>query len=146
MKPTALGPDHGGRESPIKTHPGMVVSHNSHADSAGQAARGGNIARDAGRGKVIRETPVHGGMTSRQMALKGMQHGNSTEPDANPSSPLSKIPEGKAHVGQSVPAAFGMRNRDGTSHETNCALGKAILDAAYSCGSPDDRMSRGSKS
>jgi len=143
MKPAPIGPDHGGREPPIKTHPGMVISHASHSAVAGQPARGGNIARDAGRGKNIRPTPVHGGMTERQMALKGMQHGNSTEPDANPSSPLSKIPAGKAFVGQSVPAAFGMKSRGPLTHDANCALGKAILDAAYSAGSPDDRMTKG---
>jgi len=55
-------PDHLGRHTPMALHPATVVSHQSHGLSADQAARHGdkpNIARDAGRGKIVRPVPVH---------------------------------------------------------------------------------------
>jgi hypothetical protein len=105
--------------------PAEVVSHDSHGGGdvvTGHAAPG--IARD-GAPKRVEKVLIHGGMTSRQLALKGMQHGNSTEPDANPSSPLSKEPQGKRLA--PVAVTPGMRSRT-APHDA--ALGTAILDAA----------------
>lgn len=58
-------PDHAGRHTPMALHPATVVSHNSHGLGADQAARHGdrpNIARDVGRGKLVRPVPVAAGM------------------------------------------------------------------------------------
>jgi hypothetical protein len=113
-KPSIFQPDHLGRHTPMALHPATVVSHQSHGLGADQAARHGdrpNIARDGGKGKLVRPTPIHGGMTRRQLALKGMQHANESAPDANPASPLSKEPAGKAFIGRAVGVNPGTRSR-----------------------------------
>src|ERR1700732_766757 len=61
-KTSPMQPDHAGRHTQIAVHPGMVISHNSHGEGADQPARGGNVARDAGRAKIVRPVPVAVGM------------------------------------------------------------------------------------
>ena len=106
--------------------PAEVVSHPSHGlgDHVTGHAVPGNLARD-GAAKHLHPVLVHGGMTERQLALKGMQHANAVAPDANPASPLTKEPQGKNFA--SVKATPGMRSRT-SPHDP--ALGAAILAEA----------------
>jgi len=104
------------------------ISHLSHG--LGDAVRGhthpGNIARD-GAPKRVTPIEVAQGMTRRQQSGFAMGHANASAPDANPASPLAKIPEGKAFVGKPVQAVPGMRSR---TSQHNPALGAAILASA----------------
>jgi hypothetical protein len=106
--------------------PAEVVSHNSHGlgDHATGHAVPGNIARD-GAAKHVHPVMVHGGMTERQLALKGMQHANAVAPDANPESPLTKEAGRKTYA--PVAVSPGMRSRTAPH---NPALGAAILAEA----------------
>lgn len=105
--------------------PSEPVSHDSHGLGDHATGRAGtDIARD-GAAKHVHPIVIHGGMTSRQVALKGMQHANAVAPDANPASPLSKEPQGKRLA--SVQATPGMRSRT-SKHDP--ALGAAILATA----------------
>jgi hypothetical protein len=121
--------------------PAEVVSHASHGggDHVSGHAVPGNIARD-GAPKHVHPILAHGGMTSRQLALKGMQHANAVAPDANPASPLSKEPAGKPFVGKPVPVSPGMRSRTAPH---NPALGAAILAEAFAASSADDCNAHG---
>jgi hypothetical protein len=156
-----FGPDHTGKHATVATHPGMTVSHASHGVVAGDPARHGdkpNIARDAGRGKNVNPTPVHGGMISRSRDT-GIFHMGAdalSRADANPSNPFGAPPAGK--VLTPVKATPGMRNRTtsdalhgdqpGASHARgaarglgdNAELGRQILHEAACAAAPDDRM------
>jgi hypothetical protein len=106
--------------------PAEVVSHNSHGlgDHVTGHAVPGNLARD-GVAKRVEKTLVHGGMTERQLALKGMQHANAVAPDANPQSPLTKEPGRKTFA--PVQAVPGQRSRT-SKHDP--LIGAAILASA----------------
>lgn len=140
-KQSIFQPDHTGKRSTVPVHPGMVVTHASHPIGADMPARHGersNIARDSTVGKHINPTPVHGGMTRRQLTLKGMQHANEVAPDANPASPLSKEPQGKNL--KPVAPAFGQRSRT-APHDP--ALGAAIMNEAMLYADNQTRMAYG---
>jgi hypothetical protein len=167
-KQTKFQPDHSGKHAPVPVHPGMTVSHNSHGVGADTPARHGerpNIARDATRGKHVRVTPVHGGMTrqvqgqpitggghlasaldatSGQVVVPGIPnstpgYGNSGVQSGHP---FAKAPGGKNLA--PVKPSFGMKSQS-ASNADHAALGAAILDAAFSAGSPDDRAAHGRK-
>jgi len=135
----------------VKTHPGMV----SHSDSrehigehltTGGKPKGGTVmvhpgmrtrgqngadalsghhasALDSLSGATV---PAARNMTAPGWGNAGVQSGH----------PLAK-PPGSKNV-KAAPVAFGMKAR-GDIH----AVGAAILDAAFSCGAPDDRMAHG---
>jgi hypothetical protein len=90
----------------------------------GTGHAGNDIARN-GAPKRVEKTLVHGAMTERQMALKGMQHANAVAPDANPASPLTKEP-GRKTFATPMPI-IGQRSRT-SPHDP--ALGQAILATA----------------
>ena len=106
--------------------PTLAVHHDPNEARKGDHGVKGNIARD-GAPKRMHPVSIHNGMTERQQALAGMGHANATAPDANPASPLSKEPQGKAFIGKPVPATPGMRSRT-APHDPN--LGAAILAEA----------------
>jgi hypothetical protein len=123
-KPGLFQPDTLGRRTPAKVH--APVTHLSHSPAAIERhSAPGNIARDAGRGKHVVPVQVHGGMTDRQMALRGMQHANAVAPDANPASPLAKEPPGKRIA--PAPVKPGMRSRT-LPHSP--ALGELVMQEA----------------
>jgi hypothetical protein len=106
--------------------PGLQVHHDPNVARAHDVGVKGNIARD-GAPKRMHPVSVHNGMTDRQQALAGMGHANATAPDANPASPLSKEPQGKAFVGAPIPVKPGMHT-PGRDHDP--MLGAAILAEA----------------
>jgi len=122
----------------------LAVHHDPNEARKGDSGVPGNIARD-GAPKRMHPVSIHRNMTERQQALKGMQHANATAPDANPASPLSKIPEGKSFVGKSVPVSPGMRSRTTGAAFDHAALGRAMLDEAFASSAPDDRWAHGRK-
>jgi hypothetical protein len=88
-----FGVGHDGRPKGVPNAPGMHTPARG-ADAFKGHHVPGNLARN-GAPKNHHDVPVHGGMTARQTALKGMGHANATAPDANPASPVSKEPQGK---------------------------------------------------
>jgi hypothetical protein len=130
------------------------------ADAFKGHAVAGNIARN-GAPKVHADVPVHGGMTRRQVELKGMGHAIGSAPDASAANPLDKTVPGKTFA--PVQAYPGMRSRShdtahggqpGENHTRNVGrgadssardLGARILDEAFAASAPDDRMAHGRK-
>jgi hypothetical protein len=135
-KSTTFQPDRAGLPTPQVQDNVHHVADRTHEF---EAHKGENIARAGGKPKrsVVQ---VHGGMTSRQTALKGMQHANSEAPDANPASPLTKEPGRK--VFKAAAPVIGQRSRT-APHSTG--LGDAILNAAFDASAPDDRSAHGRK-
>jgi hypothetical protein len=114
-----------------KGEPALAVHHDPNEARKGDHGVKGNVARD-GAPKRMHPVSIHNGMTERQQALAGMQHANAVAPDANPASPLSKEPQGKAFIGKSVPVVPGMRSRTNAAHSGTDleTLGKCILAEA----------------
>ena len=106
----------------------MTKSHVSHGlgDAVTGHADKGNIARDGVPKRAHVVVPAYG-MTRRQLDGIAMGHANATAPDANPASPITKEPQGKAFIGKPVAVSPGMRSRT-SQHDT--ALGTAILASA----------------
>ena len=112
--------------------PTLAVHHDPNVARRGDVGVKGHIARD-GAPKRLHPVSLHNGATERQRALAGMGHANATAPDANPASPLSKEPQGKAFVGCGVAAHPGMSNT--SRHDPD--LGRAILAEAMADGDPN---------
>jgi hypothetical protein len=101
---------HDGSTQPEKI--AAPVSHRSHGFAAEVPAKHGgkpNIARDASRGKAVRETPFHGGMhkqSTDKAGLGGQGHavshvvdGATVVVDGGNTNPLSKPPPPKTAHG-----------------------------------------------
>jgi hypothetical protein len=117
-KKSIFGPDHKGRHTPMALHPATVVSHQSHGVTADQAARHGdrpNIARDAGRGKIMRPVPVH----PASHRVSGTAEGApvvttlSAIPIADNPAVNDPTKPGKAFIGRAVGVNPGTRDRSG---------------------------------
>ncbi len=154
---------------PVKLNPAFS-HHASHGLGADTPARHGNrpnIARDATRGKRVHDIKVHGGMVKHtaegNYRALGGDHASAIDalsgasiPAAGTMStpgygnagvqsghPFAKAPGGK-NLGPVKPS-FGMRSRTAAPGTDMHALGGAILNAAFSAGSPDDRAAHGRK-
>jgi hypothetical protein len=148
-------PDHKGRHTPMALHPAAVVSHQSHGLTADQAARHGdkpNIARDAGRGKIVRPVPVH----PASHRVTGTAEGAPTVttlsaiPIADNPAVNDPTKPGKAFIGRAVGVNPGTRDRSNDApnggspfkdpagrhahaqqrHAANIALGRQVLAEA----------------
>jgi len=153
-------PNRQGHHTPVAVHPGMVVSHQSHGNAAAIPAKGGNLARDAGRGKHVGPVAVHGGMSRTTGTNIGAPSTVTLASIPDASSPLAADPtrQGKAFVGKAVPSVPGQRSRTtdapgpGTvaggvsaNHERakgryadHVALGRAIIGEAMASAPSDD--------
>jgi hypothetical protein len=144
-------PDRSGHHTPVAVNPGMVISHQSHGDAAREPARGGNIARDASRGRHVGPVAVHGGMHRTTGTNIGAPSTVTLDNIPDASNPLAADPTraGKSFMGKAVPPVPGQRSRntdgptglvrDGISadHERgkgryadHVALGRAIIGEA----------------
>jgi hypothetical protein len=87
----------------------------------------GNVARADGKPKLRHATPIHGGMTGQQKALKGMSHATGREvPDASSPNPVCATNyAASTKAGRKVPIKAGMRSRRGEI--TPFAPGVAML-------------------
>jgi hypothetical protein len=134
-----IGVGHDGTHNAFakRGEPVLAVHHDPNIARRADAMHGDKSIARSGAPKRLHPVSIHNAMTERQQALKGMQHANAVAPDANPASPLSKIPAGKEFVGKPVPASPGMRSRT-SQHSPD--LGKFILAEAFANSSADDRM------
>jgi hypothetical protein len=160
-KASIFQPDHSGKRATVPTHPGMVVSHVSHGAVAGEAAHGGNIARDSTRGKHLNAVPVHPAshrVTGTNIGAPKVET-LSAIPDASSPCALDPTKPGKVlHVALPVP---GQRSRVGDDlgggivqggkslnheraqrsavkdHADRVALGQRIIGEALSAAEPD---------
>lgn len=129
---TGIGPDGKSNalarkgEAILTPHHGPALARNQEAQQHTRATLG-----KAPKPKGY-EISIHDGMSDRQKALQGMQHANAGAPDANPASPLSKEPAGKAFVGKCAPISPGTRSRTNAGHSgmTPDDLGSAIMAEA----------------
>ena len=148
----------------VKLNPAFS-HHASHglADHEGRAVKG-NIARD-GAPKRVHDIKVHGGMVkhtadgsfralggdhasaidalSGQTVVPGIPtstagFGNAGIQDGHP---FAKAPLGKNL--KPVKPSFGMKSQTAAPGTDMHELGRAILDAAFSVGSPDDKAAHG---
>ena len=152
-KNVSLQPGRDGRHGKIEVHPGIVISHQSHNDSAVAPAKGGNIARDSTRGKNVQAVPVAAGMHQTVGTNIGAPVTTmlSSIPDA--SSPLAADPTRLGKMFAPVAAVPGQRSRTtdaagpagiGENHERgkgryadHIALGQRIIGEALSAAEPD---------
>jgi hypothetical protein len=118
----------------------MVISHQSHGEGAAMPARGGNIARDATRGKHVNAVPVAGGMHR----VTGTNQGAptittlATIPDA--SNPCATDP---TKGGKSVAPVAVSPGMNAAKHAKAVSVGQAILDSAFANSARDDRSAHG---
>ncbi len=150
---------------PVKLNPAFShhASHGLGDHVEGHAVKG-NIARD-GAPKRVHDIKVHGGMVKHtadgSYRAFGGDHASAinslsgvTVPAARNTStpgygnagvqsghPFAKAPGSKNL--KPVPPSFGMRSRSAAPNTDMHALGAAILDAAFSVGSPDDKAAHG---
>jgi hypothetical protein len=124
---------------------GAKISHLSHPAAASIPARHGaepNIARDASRGKEVREVPIHGGMLEKQknaFQMGGMAHATESggEPTTNKNPLTAKLAPVKDHT-KPVRTTFGQRDRNGGAYVfDHRELGRAIMDEATRSGGMD---------
>jgi hypothetical protein len=118
-------------------------AHNSHAShgfqTAAPASFDDSIARKATRGKDVRQTPTHGGMTDLQragMGRGGLGHGTVDAgglPVNGGVHPFDKPPSDGFKTGKLAPVKSGMRNRSNDS-----AHGGATLASGGHTGDPMD--------
>jgi hypothetical protein len=152
---------------PVKLNPAFShhASHGLGDHVEGHAVKG-NIARD-GAPKRVHDIKVHGGMVKhtadgsfRAFAGDDASYLDSISGASVPAArntstpgygnagvqsghPFAKPPGGKNL--KPVPPSFGMRSRSAAPNTDMHALGAAILDAAFSVGSPDDKAAHGRK-
>ncbi len=158
-KPSIFQPDHSGKRGSVATHPGMQVSHVSHAPIAGAAADGGNIARTSTRGKHLNVVPVHPAshrVTGTNIGAPKITTLNSI-PDASNPCAMDPTRPGKSFVGKAAAPVSGQRSRTGDGlggagvgadharangravkdHAERVALGQRIIGEALDCAEPD---------
>lgn len=141
MKRTSpFQPDHAGRHSQVAVHPGMVVSHNSHGIGADAPARGGNIARDAGRGKNVNAVPVAAGMHCVTGTDKGAPTITTLSAIPDASNPIATDPTKPGKTFAPVKVAPGM---NAAKHARAVGVGQMILDSAFANSAADDRRAHG---
>lgn len=107
---------HSGKRAPeIPSAANSHISHGFQADKPQTADA--SLARKAGRGKDVRATPVHGGMTNSQtagMGRGGLGHGTVDSgglPVAGNVHPFDKAPSPQLAHGKLAPVKPGMRSR-----------------------------------
>jgi hypothetical protein len=124
---------HDGSEMPEA--PSAVNSHRSHGFAAETPAQPGDIARNASRGKDVRDVPIHGGMTNKQMG--GMHTGGMGHPVESGGqvgvNPLAKPAVGDYKTGRSAPANPGTPH-DGSGCGHSADIGRQMLNEAVKSG------------
>jgi len=155
------------KTDPVNLNPAFShhASHGLGDHGEGHAVKG-NIARD-GAPKRVHDVRIHGGMVRHTAdgnyrafggdhasaidSLSGVivpAAGNTSTPGYGnagvQSGHLFAKPPGSKNL-KPVPPSFGMRSRSAAPDTDMHALGAAILDAAFSAGSPDDRAAHGRK-
>lgn len=157
------------KHDPVKLNPAFShhASHGLGADTPARHGKRPNIARDATRGKRVHDIKINGAMVRHtadgSYRAFGGDHASAinslsgvTVPAARNTStpgygnagvqsghPFAK-PPGSKNL-KPVPPSFGMRSRSAAPNTDMHALGAAILDAAFSAGSPDDRAAHARK-
>jgi hypothetical protein len=132
-------PDSAGRHTEIAVHPGMVISHNSHGEGADAPARGGDLARNSTRGKIVRPVPV----------AAGMHRVTGTDKGAPTITTLDRIPDASspcatdATTGKSFAPVAVSPGMNAGKHAKAVGVGQAILDAAFANSAKDDRSAHG---
>jgi hypothetical protein len=141
MKRTSqFQPDHAGRHTPVAVHPGMVVSHTSHGIGADAPARGGNIARDAGRGKHVNAVPVAAGMHRVTGTNEGAPVVTTLDRIPDAASPLATDP---TKTGKTFAPAQVSPGMNAAKHARAVGIGQMILHEAFANSAADDRRAHG---
>jgi hypothetical protein len=141
MKRTSpFQPDHAGRHTPVAVHPGMVVSHQSHGMGASEPAHGGDIARDASRGKHVQAVPVAAGMHRVTGTDKGAPTITTLSAIPDASNPNALDPTTKGKTFAPVQVSPGM---NAAKHAKAVGVGQMILDQAFANSAADDRRAHG---